>query len=73
MGFIKKYYNKENIIRIAKNDDVDKFINYFKSDGYIFEDDFSNNVYLKMVETLKIKNDSERIRDTKNIMISCQL
>lgn len=43
MTFIKRYYNKKQIIRWLKNDH--KLVDIFKPNAYIFEDDISSKVY----------------------------
>lgn len=43
MTFIKRYYNKKQIMRWLKNDH--KLVDIFKPNAYIFEDDISSKVY----------------------------
>ena len=43
MTFIKRYYNKKQIMRWLKNDY--KLVDIFKPNAYIFEDNISSKVY----------------------------
>jgi hypothetical protein len=68
MGFDKKYYNKEEVCKVASTGDAEQFIKYFNSDGHMFEDEFSNDVYLKLLEIYKIKNREYKLKEVEKLM-----
>jgi hypothetical protein len=68
MGFNKKYYNKEGIRKVALTVDVNQFIEYFNSDGHMFEDEFSNEIYLKLLEIYKLKNREYKLKEIEKLI-----
>jgi len=71
MTFNKRFYNKKSVCSIAKYENVDMFITYFRTDGYIFEDKFSEDIYHLLLEALKKPNPEMDI-EIRNIMNVCK-
>jgi len=72
MGFNKRIYSREGIQNVAKLNDIQTFIDYFKSDGFSFADKFSNNVYLQLIEIYRIKNQTEKEKALTDLINFCQ-
>lgn len=49
MGVNKRILTKKSIKYIAKNNDIESFINYFNSDILIINDSFSSYIYNKII------------------------
>jgi len=59
MGFTKRYYSKDSLKLKADNcKDFKDFLNYFKVDSIILEDDFSYYIFEK-IKKCKVKNEEE--------------
>lgn len=71
MGFYKKIYSKERIQKIAKTGDVQSFVQYFKADGYTFMDEYSNSVYLQLIQVNKINDSQEKEKAIICLMVEC--
>ena len=71
MSFNKRFYNKKSVCSVAKYENIDMFITYFRTDGYIFEDEFSENIYHLLLDALKNPT-PERDIAIRNIMDICK-
>lgn len=67
MGFNKRYLSEESIRLRAKRNNIEDFITYFKADGFIMEDEFSQKIYKEMMSMFNLSKE-ERDTGVKNIM-----
>jgi len=71
MGFNKRYFSKESLKLKANNSsNYKEFLNYFKVDGAIFEDQFSSSIF-EEIKKFSIENEkeiNEIITKCKNIL-----
>jgi hypothetical protein len=49
MGVNKRILSKNSIKYVAKNNDIESFINYFNSDIIMTNDSFSSYIYNKII------------------------
>lgn len=58
MGFNKRFFSEDSIRLKAKHNNYRDFFYYFKVDGAICQDKFSQNI-LERINKLKITNEEE--------------